>query len=181
MYLAKNDKLWIAIQEIADSYGLEIYDLDRQGSVKLTVIISKGCQRLLEPSTERILANAQGGVTSDDCSQLVRELMVYFQANAERFSLNAEPQIEVCSPGVNRALRLPEHFNGAVGERVKVVFKEPRQYPDLVAPIGSCTGTLKAFDGDELVVCDEGSKEQLERAIKLKDLKKARVEFNFDN
>ena len=81
--------------------------------------------------------------------------------------------LEVSSPGVNRRLRLPQHFPGAVGERVRVKFRSEGNVYRVV------TGVLFAVDGDVLFVNDEQSKQKEPIRVSLSDIKEARVDFKF--
>ncbi len=63
--------------------------------------------------------------------------------------------LEVSSPGIERALRRPEHFREALGEEVSVKFHTdagPRRV----------RGVLRAFDGDHCVIeSDDGGDEEI--------------------
>lgn len=119
------------------------------------------------------------GVTSGDCSRLCRRLMVVFRAEGRRYGVGEEPEIDVSSPGINRELRLPQHFAGAVGERVKIVFSE-EALSGHRSPV--LFGTLRTFnpetaDGGEIVVEDEQSGELV--SLSCHDVKRANVDYKF--
>uniref|UniRef100_A0A0A8KWQ0 Ribosome maturation factor RimP C-terminal domain-containing protein n=1 Tax=wastewater metagenome TaxID=527639 RepID=A0A0A8KWQ0_9ZZZZ len=180
IHVNRQDELWRTIDGIAETFGMTVYDLARRGSVGLVVVIARNESHLLDGGDKPKFELGQGGVTSDDCSKVVRELMVYFQAEGERFGLPNEPEIEVCSPGVNRELRLPEHFIGAVGERVKVTASShsPATGESMKATI---TGRLLAADDKRVQLIDENSKEKAIVEFLLNEVRKARVDFDFGN
>ena len=161
-FLNEHDALWQHIGHIAFGLGLAIYDLEKHGRGKIVVSIVKGSGTIQDRMRN-------GSVTSDDCSKLLRELMFSFETEAESFELAPEPEIEVCSPGINRKLRLPKHFVDAVGERVKAII-----LPDKTLLLG----TLVYADEDEARIADEQSKKEVQFA--LKDVKSAGIDFKFD-
>jgi ribosome maturation factor RimP len=91
----------IVVPVIADR-GFELYDVEQQGpTLRVTVTAAGGGQA---PSI-------------DDLSAITREVSHRLDEDdpiAGRYTL------EVSSPGLERVLRLPEHFAGAVGETVSV-------------------------------------------------------------
>lgn len=183
-YLDKVDPLWRALQAIVADERLELYDAERigNGGLRLSVSAPEKIGRSpgrspgrAEPEQSKQPAAQESGVTSGDCSRICRRLMTFFEVEGPNFGLSVEPHIEVSSPGVNRTLRLPEHFRGAIGERLKIVPSgkielEGRQLDSLV-------GELKRFEDDELLLEEESSKAIVK--IAAGDIKKAAVEFRF--
>jgi ribosome maturation factor RimP len=77
--------------------------------------------------------------------------------------------LEVSSPGVERALRLPSHYSSAVGEEVSVKFHTG-------AGPKRVRGVLRRFDGVSCVVeTDEGVDEE----IAIADVTQARTVFEW--
>jgi ribosome maturation factor RimP len=72
--------------------------------------------------------------------------------------INGSFLLEVSSPGVERTLRRPEHYAGAIGELVSVKF-HTEQGPRRVR------GTLQSSDADHLVVDAEDDDTQIEIAL----------------
>lgn len=176
-YLSVNDALWEALLPICRSQGLALYDVERPHAAKLIVVVTKAGSKLdLAPAMTGAEVT-QGGVNVEDCSRLVRELMVYFQVQGDKFGLAAEPEIEVCSPGVNRNLRLPAHYACAVGERVQVVLIKAitvgdKKLPTIVGVISSCNERELKIAAANL----GGS----EVSVELSNIKRAHVDFDFD-
>ncbi|MCC6931645.1 MAG: hypothetical protein IT292_00105 [Deltaproteobacteria bacterium] len=176
-YLNSDDELWRCIASISESRSLAIYDIERPHGEKLIISICKANSKIVGNSTELFGENIQAGVSVEDCSQMVRELMVYFQVEGEAFKLGKEPEIEVCSPGVNRTLRNKWHFLNAINERVRIVFKDSINFES--KPINTVIGVLSACDEDAVTVANEENSGQLIE-VKLDNIKRAHVDFDFD-
>ena len=56
--------------------------------------------------------------------------------------------IEVSSPGVDRALKKPEHFIRFTGQRVKLVLKQPLEKRAFF------TGAIASADAEKMTLCD---------------------------
>ena len=71
------------------------------------------------PSEARV-----GGVIIEDCAKVSKFLQLFMESyEGETLGLGGNDwNLEVSSPGINRALRRTEHFKGAIGERVRVRF-----------------------------------------------------------
>lgn len=114
LYLERNDPLWQALAEIAADEGAQIYDIER--------LARGGLRIFLEKVT---------GVTSGECTNFCRRLMAFFSVEGPNYGFGTDPELEVSSPGINRRLRLPEHYQNAVGSRVKIKWKrlahDPRE------------------------------------------------------
>lgn len=150
-------ELWELVQAEVEAIGLHLYDLDIPKS-------EHGIFRVY-------IAKEQTGkvaVALEDCIKVGKKL--------QREDL--EPQlpggtVEVSSPGVNRRLRRSPHFEGAVGERVKVTVLAGTQ-PSQGSPY---VGLLKKFDGASLYIEAEGDGAEI--VVAQANIKDARVEFLF--
>lgn len=106
-----------------------------------------------------------GGVDLDTLATLTREISAVLD---EADPMPDRYTLEVSTPGLERTLRIPRHFAGAVGERVKVKTvegHEPRR----------ADGVLVAADDDGFVV-DTGT-EQCRLAYS--DVDRARTVFEW--
>ncbi len=173
-FLERGDPLRELIAAIVHDEGLELYDVEmlHSQSLRLSVALPTGVDReASEGKTDR-------GVSVGDCTKVLRRLMVVLRAEGHLYRIAAEPEIDVSSPGVNRSLRLPEHFVGALGERVKVVLMPSRE---AVLPDGKklsmLNGSLERYEDGRLTVKDELSKAVCE--VPLADVKRANVEYQF--
>ncbi len=151
-------EIWALIEPVAKACGLELFDIDmpRAQSGILRIYIFRAQQE-----------GASDQVTLDDCEKVSRRLSAlpgFEEILPERVTL------EVSSPGVNRRLRLPQHFSGAVGEHVKIKARGREAAVNL-------SGKLLSFDGAVLQVLEDQSGEQHE--IHFDDIREARVDFIF--
>ncbi|MCX6129057.1 MAG: ribosome maturation factor RimP [Proteobacteria bacterium] len=92
--------------------------------------------------TLRVYIDRDGGVKMEDC---LRVNDVLIEANDLDQLVHGDYRLEISSPGVERPLRLREHFSRFVGQRVKVRLNEKTQ--DRVEG----TGKLLGIDQDDIV------------------------------
>jgi ribosome maturation factor RimP len=117
----------------------------------------------------RLFIDKPGGIGIEDCSTASRAVDTALEVED---IIPQEYHLEVSSPGLNRPLSKPEHFQRAVGKKVKVKTFGPIGEP----PRKSFSGMLKAVEGETVVVEVEGAGEF---AIPRKDIAKAHLEFEF--
>jgi ribosome maturation factor RimP len=108
-------------------------------------------------------ATAGAGIGVDDCAKVSRTLSDMLDVEE---LISDTYTLEVSSPGVFRPLRKPEHFDRALGERVKVKIFAKQDGRKVF------TGTLKARDGNAVSVDVDGTVYTLELA----DVAKANLE-----
>lgn len=161
--------LWEAIEGVANDEGLLLYDLELPSPQLLRVVVSRDVEQ----------------VTSGDCTKLCKRLAVYFSVEGQVLGLHEDVQVEVSSPGINRKLRLPKHFQGAVGERVKVCFRAANangQAGDSPAGAGRgkgvCIGKLEEAETELVAVRDEQTGDRV--SVRYEDIDKARIDFKWD-
>ena len=133
---------------------LDLYDIEMQSGVL------------------RVVVDRDTGLNLDDLAGLSRALS---RALDDDDPIAGRYTLEVTSPGVERVLRTPEHFRGAVGETVKV-----RTAPG-VADERRVEGTLVAADRDGITVrtsADEGGR-PVERRLAHVDIERARTVFEW--
>jgi len=116
--------------------GVEVYDVELRGRGALAVFIQRA-----------------GGVDLDLCAAVSDEL----DELRDRYAL------EVSSPGLERALRRPQHFRAAVGERIVLRLTTQRQgratFRGVLQEAGEEALKLALDEGDALVArYDEVSK-----------------------
>ncbi len=181
----ENTPMWRMISDVAASEGVELFDIEyprdggasgRSGVVR--VYITKGAEAVAESSEESSseensseeTTERRGSVTFDDCVRVTKRLLDIDEENA---FVPASCVLEVSSPGVNRALRLPVHFSGAIGERVRLKFRNAQASYQVV------TGQLRAMNDGILEVEVEEKKRTETLSIPLAEVKEARVDFKF--
>jgi ribosome maturation factor RimP len=101
------------VEEIADrvgrSEGIEIVEVELVGS---------GRNRVL-----RIFIDKPGGVTHADCETISQQVGTIL--DVEDVVPGGSYTLEVSSPGVERKLTKPREFERFVGQKVKVVLRQP--------------------------------------------------------
>ena len=96
----------------------------------------------------RVLVTAENGISLDKCAQISRMLSPILDVDEP---MNGEYTLEVSSPGIERRLKNKDHFQGSVGEKVKVknfateVFK----------------GKLLSADNEKIIIETEFGNEEL--------------------
>ncbi|GIU78971.1 MAG: ribosome maturation factor RimP [Bryobacteraceae bacterium] len=110
---ATRDSLIQRVAEIAGRTarreGLSVWDVELAGS---------GRRRVL-----RIYIDKPGGVTLDDCERISQQVGAVL--DAEDVVPGDSYQLEVSSPGVERRLSRPHHFELCRGQKVRLQLREP--------------------------------------------------------
>lgn len=130
--------------------GLSLYDVELTGS---------GRARAL-----RVTIHREGGVDLEAVTAATQAISPLL----DEAPISGPFQLEVSSPGVERALRRPEHFRGAAGEVVMVKH---------TTPDGSvrARGVLLGADGEGVVLDVDGE----EQRIAYHDITTARTVFEW--
>ncbi|HEY0095435.1 MAG TPA: ribosome maturation factor RimP, partial [Archangium sp.] len=116
----------------------------------------------------RLFIDKPGGrVGLDECSQVSRAVDTVLDVED---IVPHEYNLEVSSPGVNRPLKKPAHFERVKGQKVKVKTFGPIGEP----PRKNFTGTLTEVAADAIAVDVEGAGSF---RISFKDIAKANLEF----
>lgn len=139
MAKGKGGNVTAAVRQIAepivDELGLELWDIR---------YLKEGADWFL-----RIFIDKDGGVDINDCEQFSRAI------DAPLDELDPIEQaycLEVCSPGLERDLTRPEHFEKYKGAAVKVRMIRP------VDGVRDFSGTLEDHDGGSIVLrLEDGS------------------------
>ncbi len=192
-FVEKKDALWSAVSSIVEDEGVYLYDLERGDASTLKVVISAqpigeaGSVELASPEDAQSSDEPQAnGITSGHCTAICRRLMVFFEVEGEALGVSGEPRIEVSSPGINRRLRLEEHFLSAVGQRVKVTLNRAanagsgengKNKNGGAAKSGPLLGDLSSFEDGVLTILQEESKTSVE--LPFSEVKRAQVDFKF--
>lgn len=123
--------------------------------------VREGARQIL-----RVTIDSADGVDIDDCEAVHRAIDPILD---EADPIPVQYYLEVSSPGVERDLRTPAHFEYALGQRIDLKF--------FTAVNGSkqMTGVLNAFDADgKMLTVDE-------TLISLDAVSKANIHFDFDD
>jgi ribosome maturation factor RimP len=96
------------VAPVAQAAGLEIVEIELKGSGRHQMLL--------------IVIDKPGGVTHGDCEIITREAGELIDAADP---ISGTYQLEVSSPGVERPLRKWQDWERFVGQKVKVVLKQP--------------------------------------------------------
>ncbi len=135
------------VEPIAAELGLSVYDLDYNGG------------------TVRVLLDRDGGIDMGSITDATRKIS---SALDDADLISSAYTLEVSSPGIERVLRTEAHFEGAIGERVKVKLRRNVELDRRVE------GQLESVDGSTIVVrSDDGT----EHILNVGDIERARTQF----
>jgi ribosome maturation factor RimP len=138
------DRVRDLIEPLVADADLDLYDLDLGGGVL------------------SVLVDAPGGADIDAISRLARTIS---RALDEADPIDGTYALEVGSPGLERPLRTPAHFAGAIGTTVKVKTKPGVEGDRRVE------GTITAADERSVTIG--------ERTISYDDIERARTTFEW--
>lgn len=142
------------INDILQSLSLKIYDLEFFPSKNQTL------QVFLQKTGNE---TEKKGISLDDCAKASKAI-----SRDERLeSFFEDFALEVSSPGIERKIRTPEHFQAAIGERLKLVLKFGSHAGKAVF------GELKSFLDNNGTLIDETNQGAVDFAFA--DVKSARV------
>lgn len=129
------------LQPIVEKWGVEIYDVE---------YVKEGTEWYL-----RAYIDKEEGVNIIDCENVSRALS---DALDEKDFIKEAYILEVSSPGLGRTLKKDRHLSKSIGEEVEI-----KTYK----PIDKCkefSGILESFDEKEIIIDDNGTKRQFNRA-----------------
>jgi ribosome maturation factor RimP len=151
------DKVRKVAEPLAAQEGLELVDVELGGP--------GGRQTL------RLFIDKAEGVSLDDCTSLSRAVSAALDVEDP---IDGAYDLEVSSPGLDRPLRTPEHFQKYAGERVKVKTYAPISDTDNRKTF---VGKLVGFEDGFVLVDVDGKVFRIPQA----QVSKANVEPDFDN
>lgn len=143
------------LEEICAAEGVTLFEVEGMSSPTLRVFIHR----------------REGGIQHTQCAGVSHRILNHPRVEE---ILPGNMLLEVSSPGINRKLTKPEHYSEAVGERIRVSFRNELGQKTTV------TGNLEQFDGEVLMLhCVEGKKIS-DHAISLQNVQEAKVDFLFE-
>jgi ribosome maturation factor RimP len=147
------DRVHALVAPIAADLQLDVYDIERRGAtVRVTLDTPPG---------------SDGGITLDSLSlatRLISRELDHDDPIAGHYTL------EVTSPGLERQLRTPAHFQREVGKTITIRLRDPHADPRRVQ------GVLTAADErTATLLLDDGT----ERVVSIDDVDKARTVFEW--
>lgn len=144
------DRLWETLDRYVSAEGVELDDVEVLGSGAGKVV--------------RVTVDAEEGIDVERIAVVSRGLSRLLE---ETETLSGSYTLEVSSPGLERSLRKPEHFQKSIGREVNIRTTGP------VEDATSHRGMLTAADGTAATVNVDG----VERAIPYDAISKARTVF----
>ena len=126
---------------IVERFGVEIYDVE---------YVKEGTEWYL-----RAYIDKEGGVNIMDCENVSR---AFSDVLDEKDFIKDAYILEVSSPGLGRTLKKDRHLLKSIGQEVEI-----KTYK----PINKCkefVGVLESFDENEIVIDENGTKKQFNRA-----------------
>lgn len=125
-------EVWRLAEPVVAHEGMEIVDIDylREGRGAVLRLY------LDRPGT---------GVTLDDLARVSRQLGDILDVHD---AVPGHYTLECSSPGINRRLRLPEHFQRYIGQRVRVRLAVPE------AGRRGFVGTLESVDAESVAIAE---------------------------
>jgi ribosome maturation factor RimP len=127
--------------------GVSLYDLEYTGG------------------NVRVLVDREGGIDLASLTEVTRRVSV---ALDEADLISSAYTLEVSSPGLERTLRTPAHFAGAVGDLVKVKTRPHTPGERRV------DGRLTAADDTNITVVDD---DEVAHEVRLVDIERAKTHF----
>lgn len=144
------DRLRALILPLVDDAELDLYDLEQSGS------------------TLQVLVSRPGGIDVEALTKLSRAIS---RTLDEHDPIPGKFVLEVSSPGLERPLRRPEHYQGAVGTEVSVKTvagtEGERRVRGALATADDTSVTVRLADGTD-------------RRIDYRDIERARTVFEWE-
>ena len=140
------------VRPVVEASGLELWEVSFRG---------EGGRSVLRVSVDR-----EGGVDIDAIAEVSERLSR--RLDLEDFGSRGYT-LEVSSPGLERSLRTPRHFERSVGQQVKVKTVEPIDGSKVLE------GALVSADAEAIVVASEGG----ELRVPYADIASARTVFDW--
>ena len=126
------DRIRDLVAPMVEAESARLYDVEHNGGVL------------------RVLVDADGGIGLDAITRLARAVSRELDAHDP---IPGRYTLEVSSPGLERRLRTPDHFRGAVGSPVKL-----KTAPDFDGP-RRVAGVLAGADDDGVEIREAGAGE----------------------
>jgi ribosome maturation factor RimP len=149
------DRVHTLIDPIASDLELDVYDVERRGStIRITL---------------DTLVGADSGITLDTLSlatRLISREMDHEDPIAGHYTL------EITSPGLERPLRTPAHFQREVGKAITVRLRDSTADPRRIG------GLLVSADEEQITI-RLAETDDIDRAVRITEIDKARTVFEW--
>jgi ribosome maturation factor RimP len=149
------DRVHLLVDPIASDLELDVYDVERRGStIRITL---------------DTIAGAESGITLDTLSlatRLISREMDHEDPIAGHYTL------EITSPGLERPLRTPAHFQREVGKAITVRLRDSTADPRRIG------GHLISADEEQITI-RLADTDDIDRSVRITEIDKARTVFEF--
>ena len=156
------------IEPLVDDHGLVLYDLDLTGGV-LRVVVD---QPVADEPANALDGDRPTGVGMDAITPLTRAIS---RALDEHDPIDGRFTLEVSSPGLERTLRTPDHYRGAIGLVVSI---KTSASASAAGGERRLRGELTEADDDGVVVVPEADPDQ-PRRLAYPEIERARTVFEW--
>ena len=147
------DRMHALVGPIASDLALDVYDIERRGgTIRITL---------------DTLPGSDGGITLDSLSLATR--LISRELDHED-PIAGQYTLEITSPGLERQLRTPAHFQREVGKTISVRLRDP-----LADPRRLQGSLVAADDRHATLLLDDGT----ERSVVITEIDKARTVFEW--
>ena len=153
--MAKTDTVRALVEPLATAAGADVYDVTFAGG-KLVVAL-----------------NRSGGIDLQTLTDISRELGGKLD---DQDVIGGAYTLEVTSPGLERPLRTPDHYRGAIGETVTV-----RTHPEVEGE-RRVRGVIESCDDDGFTVAvtdDQDRPTGESRTVAYEEVERARTTFSW--
>jgi ribosome maturation factor RimP len=133
-------RIWEVATQIADGEGMEVVDVELR---------SEGSRR---GRVLRLYLDKHGGLNIDELGRVSRQLSELLDTQD---IVEGSYTLEVSSPGINRPLKKPEHFQRFIGKRVRV------RTGDMIEGRRSFLGILNEVTGEKIKIEVEGKQYEI--------------------
>jgi len=133
-------RIWEVATQIADGEGMEVVEVELrpEGSRRGRVL--------------RLYLDKHGGLNVDELGRVSRQLSELLDTQD---IVEGSYTLEVSSPGINRPLKKPEHFQRFIGKRVRV------RTGDMIEGRRSFLGILNEVTGEKIKIEVEGKQYEI--------------------
>lgn len=150
------ERLLAVLEPVVEGLGYELVELEfKAGAGVLRIFIDRP-----EPGDE------EEGVTLDDCERVSHQVSAVLDVEDP---IPGAYNLEISSPGLERPLRKPAHYERFLGERAKVELAVPQDGRKRY------TGFLRSVEDGHLVIEVDGQ----EHRLPLGDIERARLAPQF--
>lgn len=148
------------VTPILDDLGCELVDVEYKQEERGWVL--------------RFLLDKEGGINLDECAAASREISSLIDVEN---LISTAFNLEVSSPGIERPLKKPQHFERFAGETIKIKTTQAIDPDGTGKNRKTFRGVLSGFEGDDVLLKLKNKNEDVR--IALHQIDKANLEFKF--